>query len=77
MVQGSHLTDLFSHAHGKGIWTEIGGARIIKKKEGLTCRIQREFGLLNAVQLMLRSVITALGAGTREDSEIIVSDKGW
>lgn len=39
--------------------------------------VQREFGLLNAVQLMLRSVITALGAGAREESKIIVSDKGW
>lgn len=41
------------------------------------CRLQSEFGLLNAAQSMLRSVITALGAGTREESEIIASDKGW
>lgn len=40
------------------------------------CRVQKEYGLLNAVKLKLRSVITALGVGAREESEIIVSDKG-
>lgn len=45
--------------------------------ESLQCAGYKEFGLLNAVLLMLRSVITALETGTREESEVIVSDKGW
>lgn len=39
-------------------------------------RGQKEFGLLNVVQLRLRNVITPSGAGTREGSEIGVSAKG-
>lgn len=39
-------------------------------------RGQKELGLLNGVQLRLRSVITPSGAGTREGSEIAVSAKG-
>lgn len=76
MVQEPHLTVLFSHTYGKGIWTGIGGARVIEKRKAIMCRVHREFDLLNAEQLMLRSVITALGAGTKEEREIIVSDKG-
>lgn len=39
-------------------------------------RGQKELGLLNVVQLRLRTVITPSGAGTREESEITVSAKG-